>query len=56
MKERIIRETRTLFEQEDDYYKTTRVCSFLNHNYIEYESNGDLIKKPISKSVKLHLT
>ena len=39
---RIIRDIRTLFEQEyDDYYKPKRVNNFWNNNYIEYESNGD---------------
>ena len=41
IKDRIIREIRTLFEQEDDYYKPIRVGNFWNNNYIEYESNGD---------------
>ena len=41
IKDRIIRNTRTLFEQqEEDYYKPKRVNNFLNNNYIEYESNG----------------
>ena len=33
----------TLFEQQQEkyYYKPKRVSSFLNNNYIEYESNGD---------------
>ena len=31
----------TFLEQEEDYYKSKRVCSFWNNNYIEYESNGD---------------
>ena len=37
----MIRDIRTLFEQEEDYYKPKRVNSFWNNNYIEYESNGD---------------
>ena len=41
IKDRIITEIRTLFEQEDDYYKPIRVGNFWNNNYIEYESNGD---------------
>ena len=32
---------RTLFEQQEDYYKPKRVNNFWNDNYIEYESNGD---------------
>ena len=41
MKDKTIRDTKTLFEQEEDYYKPKRVRSFWNNNYIEYESNGD---------------
>ena len=42
IKDEIIRDMRTLFEQqEEDYYKPKRVCSFCNNNCIEYESNGD---------------
>ena len=40
IKDRIIRDIRTLFKQ-DDYYKPTTVCNFWNNNYIEYESNSD---------------
>ena len=39
---RLIRDIRTLFEQEEeDYYKPKGVNNFWNNNYIEYESNGD---------------
>ena len=38
---RIIREIKTLFEQEEDYHKLTRIDNFWTNNYIEYESNGD---------------
>ena len=42
IKGRIIRDIRTLFEQEKVYfYKLKRVSNFWNNNYIEYESNGD---------------
>ena len=41
MKDKTIRDTKTLFELEEDYYKPKRVRSFWNNNYIEYESNGD---------------
>ena len=38
----MIRDIRTLFEEEEEcYYKSERVGSFWNNNYIEYESNGD---------------
>ena len=40
-KDRIIRDIKTLFEQEDDCYKPERVSNFWNNNYIENESNGD---------------
>ena len=46
IKDRIIRDIRTLFEQqEEEYYKPKRVSNFWNNNYIEYESNGDKNKK-----------
>ena len=39
---RIIRDIRTRFEQEDeDYLKQERINSFWNNNYIEYDSSGD---------------
>ena len=43
IKNRIIRDIRTLFEQQEekDYHKPKKVSNFLNNNYIEYESNGD---------------
>ena len=37
---RIIRDVKTPFEQED-YYKPKRVNNNWDNNYIEYESNGD---------------
>ena len=46
IKERIIGDTRTLFEQqEEDYYKPKRVSNFWNNIYIEYECNGDKNRK-----------
>ena len=36
-----MRDVRTIFEQEKDYYKPKWVSSFWNNNYIEYKSNGD---------------
>ena len=42
IKDKIIRDTRTLFEQkEEDYYKPMRLGNFWNNNYIEYESSSD---------------
>ena len=52
IKNRIIRDIRTLFKHGDDYYKLTRTGNFQNNNYIEYESNGDRNK---NISVKEHL-
>ena len=45
IKNRIIRDIRTLPEQ-DDYYKPTRVFNFWNINYIEYESNVERNNNP----------
>ena len=45
IKDRIIRDVRALFEQENDYYKPIRVGNFWNNNYIVCESNGDKNKK-----------
>ena len=52
IKDRIITDIRTLFKQEDYYYKPTRVGNFLNNNYIRYKSSGDRNKTP---SVKEYL-
>ena len=43
IKDSIVRDIRTLFEQDDDadYFERKRVSNFLNNNYIEYESNAD---------------
>ena len=41
IKDRIIRDIRVSFEQEEDYCRPKRVSNFLNNIYIEYESNGD---------------
>ena len=43
IEDRIIRDIRTLFEQQEeiDCYKPKRVSNFWNNNYIEYESNVD---------------
>ena len=47
IKNRIIRDIRTLFKQEEDHYLKPR-----NKYYIEYESNGDINK---NQSVKEYL-
>ena len=42
MKERVIRDIRNLFEnEEEDYYKPVQVGNFWSNNYIEYGSNDD---------------
>ena len=44
IKQKIIRDIRTLFKQEEEkenYYKPKRLNNFWNNIYIEYESNGD---------------
>ena len=43
IKDTIIRDIRTLFEEED-CYKPKRVSNFWNNNYVKYESNGDINK------------
>ena len=52
IKDRVIRDIRTFFKQEDNYYKPIRVVNFWSNNYIEYESSGDRNK---NLSVKEHL-
>ena len=48
IKNRIIRDIKSLFEhEEENYYKRVRVNNFWSNNYIEYESNGDK-NNPIS--------
>ena len=42
IKDGIIKDIETLFEQEEeDYYKPVRFGNFWNNNYIKYESSGD---------------
>ena len=41
IKDRIIRDIRSLFEKEQqDYYKPLILCSVYSYSYIKYESNG----------------
>ena len=50
IKDRIIRDIKTLFEQqEEDYYKSVRVGNFYSNNFIEYESNSDRNKTLLIK-------
>ena len=41
IKDRMIRDIKTLFEQQEDHYDLKRVMNFWNNDYIEYESNDD---------------
>ena len=42
IKERVIRDIRNLFEnEEEDYYKPVQVGNFWSNNYIECGSNDD---------------
>ena len=43
IKDRIIRDIRTLFERQEKkgYYKPIRADKFWSNNYNEYESSGD---------------
>ena len=41
IKDKIIRDIKTLFKEEDDYCKPIKEGNFWNNNYIEYESNSD---------------
>ena len=41
IKDRIIRDIGSLFEQQEDYYEHKRESNFGNYSYIENESNGD---------------
>ena len=46
IKDKIIRDIRTLFEQQDkDYCKPRRVGNLWNNNYIKYENNDDKNRK-----------
>ena len=38
---RILRDTKNLFEHEENSYKPVRVSNFWSKNHIEYEINGD---------------
>ena len=41
IKDRISRDIRHIFEQEEDYYKQERIGNFHGNNYLEYEgTNG----------------
>ena len=44
IKNKMIRDIKTLFEGEDNYHKSRRVGNFWNNNYIEYENNDEKTK------------
>ena len=52
IKDKIIRDIKTLFEEENDYHKPMKVDNFWNNNFIKYESNSDKNK---NLSVKEYL-
>ena len=60
IKDRIIRDVRTVFEQQgEDYYKYKRVSNFRKNNYIEHENNDDKNRNvSLGKNIltKLNLT
>ena len=41
VKDRVLRDIRTLFEPEENYYRLAEIVNVCHNNYIEYESNGD---------------
>ena len=48
-KDEILRYIKNLFENEEKrYYKPAKVINFWSKNYIDYESNGDRNKTPLS--------
>ena len=49
IKDRIIRDIRTLCKQEDNYHKPATVGNFWNNSYIKYESSGDRNKNLSAK-------
>ena len=53
IKDRIIRDIKSLFEQENNYYKPIRVGNLWNDSFIEYESNSD--KKNQYKNILMKL-
>ena len=61
IKDRISRDIRTVFEEEEYYYKPKRVRTFWKNDYIEFKSNGDREKKlkkkleEYLKKIKPHL-
>ena len=56
IKDRIIRDNRNLFQQEEDYYKPVKAGNFWSNSYIKYESNGDWNKNLQSKNTLMRLS
>ena len=40
-RDKILRDIRTLYESEEDYYESVRTSTAFNNNFVEYEGNGD---------------
>ena len=40
----MIRDIKTIFEQQEKHYKSKRVINFCYNTYIEYDSNGNKIE------------
>ena len=43
--DKVIKDSRVLYEPEEDYYKSQKLKGALHDEYIEYESNEDIYKK-----------
>ena len=56
IKNKLIRDIRTLFEQEKDSYEAKSVSNFWNNNYIKYEDNSDKNKDLMNILIILNLT
>ena len=48
--DRIFRDIRTLFEQEEDYYKPKIVSNFWKNNYIEYKNKNLSLDEHFNKT------
>ena len=49
IKYKIIRDIKTLFEKDDDYYIPVKVGNYWNNSYVEHESNDDKNKNLLVK-------
>ena len=50
IKDRIIRDIRNVFEQEEDYHKPVRVGAFFRNNYVKHKGNGNKTRPYQSKN------